>query len=62
VIATDSASHSWRENIITVHSGEGDRDQYTGKEIIIYKCTTPAKREAFRRFWRGGKEQAILVS
>lgn len=40
--------HPSKENAITVHSGEGGRDQYTEKEIIIYKCTNPVKRDVYR--------------
>lgn len=52
---TVHSSRSPKGNIITVHSGEGEKDQYTGKEIIIYKCTTPAKRDVSEISGRRGR-------
>lgn len=52
---TVHSSHSPKGNIIMVHSGEGEKDQYTEKEIIIYKCTTPAKRDVSEISGRRGR-------
>lgn len=52
---TVHSSHSPKGNIITVHSGEGEKDQYTEKEIIIYKCTTPVRRDISEISGRRGR-------
>lgn len=42
---TAGSLHLFKENTTMVDSGEGEKDRYTQKEIITYKCTTPVKRD-----------------